>query len=114
MNKFSNLKPILFAIVVSILLFLSIIATKIIKKNSESKLNGNISENIQPTISLIPRPLVEEDGEVFIEEFNSSAKVPYTYTLSNGEIYTIEIPVGIDPPPQAVVEKLNKMEKEGN
>ena len=54
-----------------------------------------------------------EYDENLIEDFNNApVKVEYDYTLSSGEKITIRIPEGVDPPPQAAVEKMYRERKE--
>lgn len=111
MIKQSIIIPILIVIVI-ILLILSFAVLFTGRKNSSPESSiGTESEIKQPDKGdFIPSPIFEQEADDFIEEFNSAEKVPYTYTLANGEEYIIKIPMGIDPPPQAVVEKMYRME----
>ena len=97
--------PILIVIVI-ILLILSFWILFLNKKKPENG-NGLITVPAQ----IITPGTETEKGNDLINEFNSAPRVEYKYTLANGEDYIIKIPVGIDPPPQAVVEKMYRMEK---
>ena len=75
-------------------------------KNREVKRVEKIKEKF------IPQQESEYD-EKFIEDFNNAPnKIEYRYTLSTGEEITVRIPEGVEPPPQAAVEKMYRERKE--
>lgn len=111
MNKHKIFIPILIVIVIIILILsYSLLFGKKTSESQNAKIIEKVKQIFPPTVTVTPNPY-SESGESLIEEFNTAERVEYTYTLSNGEIYTIAIPKGIDPPPLAVVEKMYRIEK---
>ena len=108
-----NKNRIVIPILIVILIIILILSYGVLfGKKSREKENGEFKEieaTITPvSVSITPEQFTESDN--VIEEFNTAERIEYKYTMSDGEIYTIEIPIGIEPPPQAVVEKMYSIE----
>ena len=109
-----NKNRIVIPILIVILIIILILSYGVLfGKKSLEKENGEFKE-IEATIipvSVSMTPVQNSETDDFIEEFNTAERVEYKYTMSDGEVYSIKIPIGIEPPSQTVVEKMYRIEK---